>query len=203
MGFVTKLLGDVTGANAANAANKTQGKAVDIQRRQFEEQSAFAKMLQQLVRQYKGQGMFDADARIASANREADKLLDRTLQSAAGADRIAGFKPGDASPTHRRDVILAQDYGNRINRNEAIRDQVMQNELAMTAGTRPEYQGSANAYSGALQNQALMQMGQAGPGAGGLLGALMPFLTPKMKPAQAFGSSSYSPAGGYGMGGFG
>lgn len=186
MGFVSNLLGDITGANAANQANKTNKKAVDIQRRQFEEQSAFAKMLQEMVRKYRGAGQLDAESRIAQANRDADLSLDRTLQSSAAADRIAGFKPGDSSPQHRKDVVLAQDYNDRVTRNEGIRRDVMNQDIALTAMTRPEYQGAASAYSGALQNQAQMQMAQAGPGPGGLLGALMPFLNPQKKAQPAF-----------------
>lgn len=184
--WIGKGIGSLTGATQMDTANKLNRRALAVQERAYNEQSAFSKALQRIVQGAKAAGRFDPEARIASADRDANLALDQSLTSSAAADRIAGRR--DAASGLRRDRIVAQASNDRARRNDEIRNAVLQDELNANTMTMPQFSQS-NALSQAYQNAAANYQnlaGQAAQGTLGLVGAVQGFMNRKKK-GRAFG----------------
>lgn len=196
VGWVTKGLDVLTGADQQKQANKLSRRALDIQSQQYAARKATSALLQKVLARYKGAGGLDADARIARSDKEANRELDRSLQSAAAADAVAGDHT--AATVARRDSIVAEDYDARQRRNDAIRDNVAREEMQLTAAANPDFQGSADAYSQTLLNTA-GQIRADAPDPTGFAMALQGFLNRRKRKAGQAAFGDGSSGSGYGQ----
>lgn len=174
MSFVTKFVQDITGATAANKANKLSAESLSLDKQRYADEKSFQALLDQLLGTAKAGGAFDADSRVAAYDKEFNRGLDQTLQSTAAADRIAGAKPGDSTPGHRRDVITAQALSERSRAVDQIRLQSIMDELRARLSSRnPGLFNTGQALSSGYQtaaNRYTQQSGQQLQGTVGLAG---------------------------------
>lgn len=196
--WIGKGIGSLTGANQMDQANRLQRRALGVQERAYNEQSALSQALKQIFQRRKAAGDFDPEAAILAADRDANLALEQGLTSSAAADRIAGRR--DAAAGLQRDRIVAQATNDRARRNTAIRRTVGTEEMNALSQTMPQFSQANNLTQTLLQSAGNQQglAGMAGQGTLGLLGAIQGFMNrKKQKPAFGYGGDQSS--GGYGQ----
>lgn len=189
--------------------NGARGQAQDAQNKQWELISRQIKAfdsLQGVIQGMEGSGAFDPTARVEQARKDQGDFEQRDLNNAAGAYRIAGYKPGDSPMQGGLDSVRVNYKSNFDRIVGDIRRGAIFDRLGAYQGLN-QASGSLNTGIGAAGNQADYYRSQDS-GMGGLLGNLMPFLGQMGKkggtPTQTMrapGQSQVTKAGAYGSDG--